>query len=146
LGIAKILNNIEKDLVLGNLDAKRDWGFAKDYVYGMWLMLQQDTPDDYVLSTNEQHSVREFVEICFAKKNIQIIWEGKGLNEVGKDAETGRILVRVDSKYYRPCEVTTLLGDSTKAKNKLGWTASTSFDQLVTDMLNHDCASFKKCE
>ncbi len=146
LGIAKILNNVEKELVLGNLDAKRDWGFAGNYVYGMWLMLQQDKPDDYVLATNEQHSVREFVELCFAKKDIKIIWEGKDLNEVGKDSQTGRILIRVDSKYYRPCEVTTLLGDSTKAQTQLGWKIDTSFDQLVTNMLNYDCETIKKCE
>lgn len=142
LGIAKILANVETCLTLGNLDAKRDWGHARCYVKAMWLMLQQEKPDDYVISTNEQHSVREFVELCFAKKNINIVWEGKGLEEVGKDSQTNKILVKVDAKFYRPAEVETLLGDCSKAQNLLKWKSETSFDELVTEMLDADVNSF----
>jgi GDPmannose 4,6-dehydratase len=139
LGLQKILSGETDRLVLGNLDAKRDWGHARDYVKGMWLMLQQNQPDDYVLSTNEFHSVREFVEKAFALRGIPIQWSGTGLNEVGYDARTGRKLIFVSEKYFRPAEVEELLGDSTKARANLGWTATTSFDELVHEMVDADC-------
>jgi len=139
LGLQKILSGETDRLVLGNLDAKRDWGHARDYVKGMWLMLQQNQPDDYVLSTNEFHSVREFVEKSFALRGITIQWSGTGLNEVGYDALTGRELIFVSEKYFRPAEVEELLGDSTKARTELGWMPTTSFDELVREMVDADC-------
>ena len=139
IGLGKILRGETDRLVLGNLDSKRDWGHSKDYVYGMWLMLQQEKPDDYVLSTNEYHSVREFVEKSFALKGFDIQWKGEGLNEVGYDKNTGRELVFVSEKYFRPAEVDELLGDSTKARIELGWTPKISFDQLVAEMVENDC-------
>ena len=139
IALGNILNNKQDKLVLGNIDAKRDWGYAKDFVYGMWLMLQQDKPEDYVLSTNEFHSVREFVEKSFAIKNIQIAWKGTGLDEIGYDINTGREYIFVSDKYFRPAEVEELLGDSTKARNELGWQPETSFDDLVKLMVNEDC-------
>jgi GDPmannose 4,6-dehydratase len=137
LGLKKILNNTSKELVLGNLDAKRDWGHARDYVKAMWLMLQQSTPKDYVIATGEQHSVREFVSLAFAQRDIHIIWEGKGLSEVGKHGDN--VVVRVDPKYFRLCEVETLLGDASLAKKELGWYPETSFVDLVKEMVDHDC-------
>ena len=135
--ITKTLNDIIKGktnkLVIGNLDAKRDWGHAKDYVEGMWKMLQVDEPKDYVLSTNEFHSVREFIEKSFYLKGFNIKWKGKGLNEIGYDVNTGRELIFVSDKYFRPAEVDELLGDSTKARNELGWIPKYSFDDLVKD-------------
>ena len=125
-------------LYLGNLDAKRDWGHAKDYVEAMWLMLQQDEPDDYVIATGEQYSVRDFVEAAASYFNMDIEWIGEGLNEFGVDNNSGKVVVRVDSKYFRPAEVETLLGDSTKAKQKMGWEPKTSFMQLVEEMCNHE--------
>jgi len=139
IGLQKILSGETDRLVLGNLDAKRDWGHARDYVKGMWLMLQQNGPDDYVLSTNEFHSVREFVEKAFALRGIHIQWSGSGLNEVGYDAYTGRELIFVSEKYFRPAEVEELLGDSSKACANLGWFATTSFDELVREMVDADC-------
>jgi GDPmannose 4,6-dehydratase len=139
LGLHKILKDPNERLVLGNLDAKRDWGHSKDYVYGMYLMLQQDTPDDYVLSTNEFHSVREFVEKAFKLKGFEIAWKGQGLNEIGYDTITGRELIFVSEKYFRPAEVDELLGDSTKARTVLGWEPSISFDNLVAEMVASDC-------
>jgi len=121
-------------LTLGNLDAKRDWGHAKDYVYAMWLMLQQDVPDDYVIATGKQYSVREFVEKAAPYFGIKISWMGEGLEEVGYDTISGNKVVVVDSKYFRPAEVDTLLGDPTKAKEKLGWKPKISFDELIEDM------------
>ena len=138
IGVNKIIQGKANDIVLGNLDAKRDWGHAKDYVYGMWLMLQQDTPDDYVLSTNEYHSVREFIEKSFSIYSIEISWRGSGLDEVGYDKKTGNILIRISSKYFRPTEVDFLFGDCTKAKNILGWKPTISFDQLVSEMVHSD--------
>ena len=114
-------------LELGNLDSKRDWGHAKDYVEAMWLMLQQDEPSDYVIATGESHSVREFVEASFRYVGIKIIWEGKGVSEVGKDAATGIVRVKINPKYFRPTEVDFLLGDPTKAKNELGWKPKVTF-------------------
>ncbi len=138
IGLGKILRGETDRLILGNLDAKRDWGHAKDYVYGMYLMLQQDKPDDYILSTNEMHSVREFVEKTFALKGFDIEWKGEGLNEIGYDKNTGRELIFVSEKYFRPAEVEELLGDSTKARTQLGWSPRISFDDLVKEMVEHD--------
>ena len=138
-GLNAIIKGKQECLILGNLDAKRDWGHAKDYVEGMWRILQNNIPDDYVLSTNEYHSVREFVEKAFAIKGIDIIWKGSGLNEIGVDKKTGKILIRVSEKYFRPAEVDELLGDSNKARKELGWEPKFSFDNLVKDMVDHDC-------
>jgi len=142
IGLQKILSGETDRLVLGNLDAKRDWGHARDYVYGMWLLLQQNQPDDYVLSTNEFHSVREFVERAFSLRGFDIRWRGEGLNEVGYDAHTGRELIFVSEKYFRPAEVEELLGDSTKARTELGWFPNTSFDELVREMVDADCLQY----
>ena len=134
-----IVKGEQECLTLGNLDAKRDWGHAKDYVEGMWRILQSEKSDDYVLSTNEFHSVREFVEKAFALKGFKIVWQGSGLDEVGIDELTGKILVRVSEKYFRPAEVEELLGDSTKAREELGWVPKYSFDELVEEMVEQDC-------
>ena len=138
-GLNMILKGKKEQLVLGNINAKRDWGHAKDYVEGMWRMMQADTSDDYVLATNEFHSVREFIEKAFLYKDLNIIWEGEGVNETGKDKKSGRVLIKIDAKYFRPSEVDELLGDSSKAKKELGWSASTSFDDLVKEMVDEDC-------
>ena len=120
------------------MDAKRDWGYAKDYVEGMWMMLQQDKPDDYVLATGEQHTVREFVNLAFGFCGIVLDWKGSGVDEKGIDKATGKVLVEVNPKYFRPTEVETLLGDCTKAKTQLGWVPKTSFKDLVEMMIEHD--------
>jgi|TARA_R110002074_G_scaffold390079_1_gene573786 GDPmannose 4,6-dehydratase len=125
-------------LTLGNLDSKRDWGHTKDYVRAMWMMLQQDTADDYVIATSEQYSVRQFVERCAPYFGMNIAWEGKGEEEVGIDNNTGNIIVRISSTYYRPAEVETLLGDYTKAKTELGWEPEITFSQLVEDMCENE--------
>jgi len=138
-GLGMILRGEETKLVLGNLNAMRDWGHAKDYVYAMWLILQAEYPDDYVIATNEQHSVREFVEKTFALKEFNIKWKGEGINEIGYDENTGRELIFVSEKYFRPAEVETLLGDSTKARTILKWEPKISFDDLVKDMVDCDC-------
>lgn len=138
-GLNMILKGERDKLVMGNLDAKRDWGHAKDYVEGMWRMLQQDKPDDYVLSTNEFHSVREFIEKSFSLKGFNIKWKGNGVDEIGYDENTGRELIFVSEKYFRPAEVEELLGDSTKARTKLGWKPIYSFDMLVEEMVEKDC-------
>lgn len=138
LAIASMMAGKQDKLSLGNMDAKRDWGFAGDYVKGMWLMLQQDTPEDYVLATNETHTVREFVEESFSNLGIKIRFEGKGLDEKGYDMETGSLLVDVDPRYYRPAEVEFLWGDPTKAKERLGWTREVDFKNLVSMMLDAD--------
>ena len=140
ISIGNILKGKQDKLVLGNIDAKRDWGHARDYVEGMWLMLQQDKPDDFVLSTNEFHTVREFVEKAFGLKGFDIKWKGEGINEIGYDANTGRELIFISEKYFRPAEVDELLGDSSKAKRVLGWHARTSFDDLVKEMVESDCS------
>ena len=137
--LGNILKRKQDKLVLGNLDAKRDWGHAKDYVEGMWLMLQQDKPDDFVLSTNEFHTVREFVEKSFALKGFNIQWKGSGIDEIGYDANTGRELIFISDKYFRPAEVNELLGDSTKARTILDWSPKYSFDELVKEMVESDC-------
>ena len=129
-------------LYLGNLDAKRDWGHAKDFVEGMWMILQQRKPDDFVLATGKTHSVREFVEIAFNEVGIKIKWEGKGINEVGKDQKTQKILIRVDKKYFRPTEVDILHGDYTKAKENLGWNPKISFQELVKEMIKCELKNF----
>jgi len=138
-GLNSILKGETDKLVMGNLDAKRDWGHAKDYVEGMWRILQVDTPDDYVLSTNEFHSVREFIEKSFALKGFNIKWNGTGLDEIGYDEKTGRELIFVSEKYFRPAEVEELLGDSTRARTELGWVPQYSFDDLVQEMVDEDC-------
>ena len=140
MGLKSIINGTSDKLIMGNIDSKRDWGHAKDYVYGMWLILQADKPDDFVLSTNEYHSVREFIEKSFKLKNFNIKWKGSGINEVGYDENTGKELIFISEKYFRPAEVDELLGDSTKAQNILGWKIKYSFDNLVKDMVNHDCS------
>ncbi|XP_033175462.1 GDP-mannose 4,6 dehydratase isoform X3 [Bombus vosnesenskii] len=128
--IAKIQLGLQDVLELGNLDAKRDWGHAKDYVEAMWLMLQQPIPDDYVIATGETHSVREFVEAAFLYVGRTIKWEGEGINEIGQDAQTGQVLVKVNPKYFRPTEVDVLLGDANKAKEKIGWKPTVTFEVL----------------
>jgi len=133
-----IANNEQEILYLGNLNAKRDWGHAKDFVEAMWLMLQQDTPDDYVIATGKQYSVREFVEKAAPYFGMQITWRGEGLGEIGYDVFTGKEVIRVDPKYFRPAEVETLLGDASKAKENLGWEPKTTFDDLVKDMCENE--------
>lgn len=129
----------EQDMIrLGNLDAKRDWGYAKDYVEGMWLMLQQDKPQDFVIATGETHSIREFVEKAFAYVDVNIVWRGEGDSEEGIDKSTGRVLVKVDPKYYRPAEVELLWGDPSFAEKELNWKPKTSFDELVQIMMEYD--------
>ncbi|MFH1183128.1 MAG: GDP-mannose 4,6-dehydratase [Candidatus Moraniibacteriota bacterium] len=137
-GLARILSGKHPCIYLGNLDAKRDWGYAKDYIAGMWLMLQQKKPEDFVLATGETHSVREFVEECMRLLKIDFAWRGKGVNEEGIDQKTGQALIKIDPKYYRPAEVDLLLGDAGKAKKKLGWEAKTTFKKLVKIMLEAD--------
>jgi len=133
-GLSQISVGLQNVLYLGNLDAKRDWGHAKDYVEAMWLMLQQDEPDDYVIATGEQYSVRDFVEAAAPVFGFNIEWMGEGLDEIGIDKTTKRTIVAVNEKYFRPAEVESLLGDATKAKEKLGWEPKTTFKQLVEDM------------
>ena len=133
-GLSQISVGLQDVLYLGNLDAKRDWGHAKDFVEAMWLMLQQDEPDDYVIATGQQYSVREFVDRAAPYFGLRLEWQGEGLNEVAVDKITKRTVVAVDEKYFRPAEVESLLGDPTKAKQKLGWEPTTTFDQLVEDM------------
>ncbi|SMH41112.1 GDP-mannose 4,6-dehydratase [Azospirillum agricola] len=136
--VAAIEAGTQDCLYLGNLDAKRDWGHARDYVEGMWRMLQQEQPDDYVLATGETHSVREFVELAFGHTGRKIVWTGEGVDEVGVDERSGKTVVRIDPTYFRPTEVDLLLGDPSKAKTKLGWTHTTSFRDLVREMIEAD--------
>jgi len=137
-GLSHIKLGLEEKLYLGNLDAKRDWGFAKDYVLGMWLMLQQPLADDYILATNESHSVREFVEIAAKHFGYEIVWQGSGASEKGIDKKTGKTLIEIDQKYFRPAEVDILQGDYTKAKTKLGWSPTTTFAELIKLMCESD--------
>ncbi len=136
--VARIKLGLQDRLYLGNLDSKRDWGHARDYVRMQWLMLQQDEPDDYCISTGVQHSVREFVEAACKEVGIQIRWDGKGVDEKGYDAETGKLLVEVDPRYFRPTEVETLLGDSSKAREKLGWVPEITLGEMVAEMVRED--------
>jgi len=138
MAATRIKYGMQERLYLGNLDAKRDWGFAKDYVEAMWLMLQQKTPDDYVIATGENHSVREFTELAFKELGIDIIWQGEGAEEVGIDSRTGKIIVEVDPGYYRPTEVELLIGDSSKARRKLGWKPKVRLEELVKMMIKSD--------
>ena len=136
--VAAIKLGLQEKLYMGNLDAKRDWGHAKDYVKGMWLMLQQKNPDDYVLATGESHTVRDFIEKAFSEIDEIIIWRGKGENEIGLSKNSNKILIEVDKRYFRPTEVNYLLGDSTKAKKILGWEATVKFSHLVKEMVEED--------
>ncbi len=139
LAVARINRGIQKILYLGNLNSKRDWGYAKDYVKCMWLMLQTNKPEDFVIATGEQYSVREFVELAFKIISVEIKWVGKGVNEKGINKKTGEIIIEIDPRYYRPAEVETLLGDPSKAKNELNWNPKeTSFERLVEIMVKHD--------
>lgn len=139
--VAAIAAGRQDCLYLGNLDAKRDWGHARDYVEGMWRIVQQDEPDDYVLATGETHSVREFVELAFAEVGRTLVWTGKGVEEEGADGATGKVLVRIDPRYFRPTEVEFLQGDASKAHKKLGWRHRTGLRDLVREMVRADCAS-----
>jgi GDPmannose 4,6-dehydratase len=141
--VAAIANGAQDRLYLGNLDAKRDWGHARDFVEGMWLILQQQEPDDYVLATGETRQVREFVEAAFARIGRVIVWKGTGVDEKGIDEKTGQILVEIDPRYFRPTEVDLLIGDASKARTKLGWAPRRTFDELVTDMVDSDLELFK---
>ncbi len=138
--VAAISLGLQENLYLGNLDAERDWGHARDYVEGMWQIMQQDEPDDYVLATGRKVSVRQFVEQAFSEVNISIQWQGEGVDEIGVDADGGKTLVAIDPRYFRPTEVELLIGDPTKAKEKLGWQAKTSFEDMVADMVRSDIA------
>jgi GDPmannose 4,6-dehydratase len=141
---ARIKEGIQDVLYLGNLDAKRDWGYAPEYVEGMWLMLQQDRPRDYVLATGVNHAIREFVEIAFKELDIEIKWQGTGENEIGIDSKTVKKIIGIDKKYYRPTEVEQLLGDAKKAKEELGWQPKTCFEELVSIMVHADWEKVKK--
>jgi len=136
--VAHIKFGMQDVVYLGNLDSKRDWGYAEDYVKAMWLMLQQDTPDDFVIATGQAHSVREFVEHAFVQIGVRIDWQGSGIDEVGIDADSGRVLVRIDSRYFRPTEVDYLLGDPSKAKKVLNWNPEVTFEELVKRMVSAD--------
>ena len=142
--IANIKFGLQEKLFLGNMDAKRDWGYAGDYVEAMWLILQQDEPEDFAISTGETRSVRSFCEIAFATAGMPIEWRGSGVDEVGVSAQDGRVLVAVDSRYFRPAEVDMLLGDSTKAREKLGWQPKTSFDEMVKMMVESDMEATRR--
>ena len=141
--VAAIKAGVQDKLYLGNLDAKRDWGHAREYVRGMWLMLQQAKPDDYVLASGESHSVREFVELSFKEVGIELEWSGQGTDEKGRDGKTGRVLVEIDPRYFRPTEVEHLLGDPSKAHKILGWRHDTGFDALVAEMVREDVKALK---
>lgn len=142
--IARIKLGVQDHLELGNMDAKRDWGHSKDYVQAMWLMLQQETPDDYVIATNETRTVREFVEIAFGHVDITIQWQGEGINEIGIDKSTGKTIVKINPKFFRPAEVEVLLGNPAKAEKALGWKREIPFSELVERMINNDMELVKK--
>ena len=144
--LARIKIGIQDKLYLGNLNAMRDWGHARDYVEMQWMMLQQEIPEDFVIATGEQHSVREFIEIAAKKIGIELRWEGEGVDEKGYDVSTGTCIISVDKRYFRPTEVETLHGDATKAKKKLGWTPKTSFDELVFEMITEDMKEAQRDE
>jgi len=142
--LVRIKLGLQDYVYLGNIDAKRDWGHAKDYVEMQWLMLQQDKPEDFTISTGEQHSVRDFIEIAAKEVDIEIKWKGEGIDEVGIDTKTDNIIVRIDKRYFRPTEVETLLGDSSKAKDQLNWQPKISFQELVSEMMSADLQEAKK--
>jgi GDPmannose 4,6-dehydratase len=142
--VTKIKEGLQDKLYLGNMDSKRDWGYAKEFVEGMWLMLQHEKPEDFVLATNETHTVREFVELSFATVGMKIEWQNEKENEIGVDSDTGKILVEIDPKYYRPTEVDLLLGDPAKAKQMLGWEPKIKFKELVELMIQSDWEKVKK--
>jgi len=144
IGVAEIKLGLPSKISLGNLDAKRDWGYAKDFIEAMWLMLQQNKPDDFIIATGESHSVREFAELAFKRVGITIKWTGKGIDEKGVDAKTGKILIDIDPRYFRPSEVDFLLGDPSKAKSKLGWKPKIKFKELVNLMVDHDVEELSK--
>jgi GDPmannose 4,6-dehydratase len=142
--VAQIHHGLTDILYIGNIDAERDWGHAKDYIEGMWLMMQQDKPDDYILATNKKMSVRRFIELAFKEINIDIAWEGQGVNERGYNKLTGEIIVKIDSQYFRPNEVDLLLGDYTKAKLELGWEPKYKVEELISEMVKSDIELFKR--
>ncbi len=142
--VARISLGLQEKLFIGNLHAKRDWGHANDYIEGMWLMLQQDQPDDFVLSTNKTHSVKEFIEMAFAEVDIEVEWKGEGIDEKGYRKDTDELLVEVDEKYFRPSEVDLLIGDYSKAKKELGWEPRCTFEQLVKEMVQSDLKLFER--
>lgn len=142
--VASIKLGVQDFVELGNLDSKRDWGHSKDYVKAMWLMLQQDKPDDYVIATNETRTVREFVEQAFKTVNIEVVWEGSGVDEIGKDKATGKIIVKINQKFFRPAEVDILLGNPEKAEKNLNWKREISFAELVQRMVKHDLELVQK--
>ena len=144
MAVASIYHGLQDKLYIGNLDAERDWGHAKDYVEGMWLMLQQDKPDDYVLATGKKITVRKFIELSFKEINIDIVWQGSGVDEKGYDKKTGAILVEIDSKYFRPNEVDLLIGDATKAKLELNWTPKYTVEEIIKEMVHSDIKLFEK--
>ena len=144
IAVSKIILGLQDVLTLGNLDAKRDWGYAPDYVSGMWKMLQTENPDDFVLATNETHTVRDFVNECFKYFNEEIIWTGNGINEIGKIKSSGKIVINIDKRYFRPTEVDILKGDFSKAKNILNWEPKTKFKELVKIMIDFDFNRLKK--
>jgi len=137
-GIVRIKNGLQDKIVLGNIDSKRDWGYAQEYVEAMWLMLQQEKPDDFVIASGETHSVREFVELACKTVGFDIVWKGKGLEEKGIDKKTGKALIEISSKFFRPAEVDILLGDCSKARERLGWQPRTKFQDLVSIMVDAD--------
>jgi len=140
-GLARIKLGLDETLYMGNLDAKRDWGYAKDYVEGMWMMLQQDKPDDYVLATNETHTVREFIELASKRLGFDLVWQGEDVEEVGIDKKTGNIIIKIDPVYFRPAEVDLLIGDPAKAKKIMGWEPKVKFKELVEIMVDADLES-----
>jgi len=142
-GRLRISLGLQEKLYLGNIDSKRDWGYAPDYVKAMWLMLQQGEPEDFVIATGETHTVREFVELSFKEAGIDIQWQGTGVEEKGIDSKTGKVVVEIDSNYFRPTEVDMLLGDPTKAKEKLGWQPEVKFKELVEIMMKADLEAAK---
>ena len=142
--VARIKLGVQDNLELGNMDSKRDWGHSKDYVKAMWLLLQQDHADDYVIATNETRTVREFVEVAFGHVGIEIEWEGTGVDEIGKDKATGKTIVKVNPQFFRPAEVDILLGNPAKAEKELGWKREISFSQLVERMVKNDLALVEK--
>ena len=142
--VARIKLGVQDHVELGNMDSKRDWGHSKDYVYAMWLMLQQDKPDDYVVATGETRTVREFVETAFAKAGIEVEFSGEGVNEIGKDKATGKVVVKVNPDFFRPAEVDILIGDPTKADTVLGWERQIKFDELVERMVKNDLELVEK--